>query len=103
MGDGSFSIASPDINYINLSGTNLPIPNLAGKTQLQTAYMHYMRSNGGLFSGNTYKFNNCSALETLYLYATNLGGQFPRFTNPNLRYIETVSYTHLTLPTILLV
>ena len=86
--DGSFSIASPDINYINLSATNLPIPNLAGKTQLQTAYMHYMRSNGGLFSGNTYKFNNCTALETLYLYATGVGGQFPRFTNPNLSYLE---------------
>ena len=82
------SIISSDINYINLAATNLPIPNLAGKTQLQTAYVHYMRSSGGLFSGNTYKFNNCTALETLYLYATNLGGQFPRFTNPNLSYLE---------------
>ena len=88
LSDGSFSILSSDINYINLASTGLPIPNLAGKTQLQTAYMHYMRSNGGLFSGNTYKFNNCSALETLYLYATNLGGRFPRFTNPNLNYLE---------------
>ena len=88
LADGSFSIASPDINYINLASTGLPIPNLAGKTQLQTAYMHYMRSNGGLFSGNTYKFNNCTALETLYLYATGVGGQFPRFTNPNLVYLE---------------
>ena len=94
LSDGSFSIASPDINYINLAATALPIPNLAGKTQLQTAYMHYMRSNGGLFSGNTYKFNNCVALETLYLYATNVGGQFPRFTNPNLSYLE-MRYTNV--------
>ena len=86
--DGSFSIASPNLNYINLASTGLPIPNLAGKTQLQTAYVHYMRSNGGLFSGNTYKFNNCTALETLYLYSTNIGGPFPRFTNPNLSYLE---------------
>jgi len=94
LGDGSFSIASDKLSYINLAVTNLPIPNLAGKTQLQTAYMHYMRSSGGLFSGNTYKFNNCTALETLYLYGTNLGGQFPRFTNPNLSYLE-MRYTNV--------
>jgi len=92
--DASFSIASNVINYINLAATNLPIPNLAGKTQLQTAYCHYMRSNGGLFSGNTYKFNNCSALETLYLYSTNLGGRFPRFTNTSLSYLE-MRYTNV--------
>ena len=94
LSDGSFSITSPDLNYINLASTGLPIPNLAGKTQLQTAYVHYMRSSGGLFSGNTYKFNNCTALETLYLYATSLGGQFPRFTNPNLSYLE-MRYTNV--------
>ena len=94
LSDGSFSIASPDITYINLAATNLPIPNLAGKTQLQTVYMHYMRNNGGLFSGNTYKFNNCTALETLYLYSTGVGGQFPRFTNPNLSYLE-MRYTNV--------
>jgi len=88
LSDGSFSIASPDLTYINLASTNLPIPNLAGKTQLQTAYVHYMRSNGGLFSGNTYKFNNCTSLSTLYLYATGVGGPFPRFTNPSLTYLE---------------
>ena len=95
LSDGSFTtLTSPDINYINLAATNLPIPNLAGKTQLQNAYMHYMRSNGGLFSGNTYKFNNCTALETLYLYATRVGGQFPRFTNPSLKYLE-MRYTNV--------
>ena len=91
-GGGNFSITSDKINYINLAATNLNIPNLAGKTELQNAYMHYMRSSGGLFSGNTYKFNNCSQLSTLYLYATNLtgsgGGRFPKFTNPSLTYLE---------------
>ena len=94
LSDTSFSIASSVINYINLAATNLPIPNLAGKTQLQTAYCHYMRSNGGLFSGNTYKFNNCTSLSTLYLYATNVGGPFPRFTNPSLTYLE-MRYTNV--------
>ena len=97
MSDGGNFQLSPqnnEINYINLASTGLNIPNLAGKTQLQTAYMHYMRSNGGLFSGNTYKFNNCSALETLYLYATNLGGRFPRFTNTSLKYLE-MRYTNI--------
>ena len=37
LADGSFSITSSDLNYINLASTGLPIPNLAGKTQLQTA------------------------------------------------------------------
>ena len=92
--DGSLTFTSTVLNYINLAGTGLPIPNLAGKTQLQTAYMHYMRNNGGLFSGNTYKFNNCTALDTLYLYATGIGGQFPRFTNPNLTYLE-MRYTNV--------
>ena len=88
LSDGSFSIESDKIIYINLASTNLSIPNLAGKTELQTAYMHYMRSNGGLFSVDTYKFSNCNSLETLYLYGTNVGGPFPRFTNPSLSYLE---------------
>ena len=92
--DGSLTFTSTVLNYINLAATGLPIPNLAGKTQLQTAYMHYMRNNGGLFSGNTYKFNNCTQLDTLYLYATGIGGQFPRFTNPNLTYLE-MRYTNV--------
>ena len=69
----------------------------------------------------------CHTIKTLNLYATNIGGQFPRFTNPNLSTLEmrytsivggykdgstvdnnhvisdntfkAVSYTHLTLPT----
>ena len=94
LSDGSFSIASSVLNYINLAATNLPIPNLAGKTQLQTAYMHYMRGNNGLFSGNTYKFNNCTSLSTLYLYGTGIGGPFPRFTNPSLTYLE-MRYTNV--------
>ena len=96
---GNFSITSDKINYINLASTNLNIPNLAGKTELQNAYMHYMRSSGGLFTGNTYKFNNCTQLNTLYLYATGLGGsgggRFPKFSNPSLSYLE-MRYTGVT-------
>ena len=97
---GNFQLSPQNnkINYINLAGTGLNIPNLAGKTELQNAYMHYMRSSGGLFSGNTYKFNNCSQLSTLYLYSTNLtgsgGGRFPKFTNPSLSYLE-MRYTNI--------
>ena len=95
---GNFSITSDKINYINLASTGLNIPNLAGKTELQTGYFHYMRSSGGLFTGNTYKFNNCTQLSTLYLYSTNLtgsgGGRFPKFTNPSLTYLE-MRYTSI--------
>ena len=82
--DGSFSIASDVINYLNISSTNLPIPNLAGKTQLQTFDGTYMRSSGGLFDGAIFKFANCTNLETLNLSHTSLGGPFPRFSNPKL-------------------
>ena len=86
---GNFLISSDKINYVNLAATDLNIPSLAGKIELANFYGHYMRSSGGLFAGNTYKFSNCVALSTLYLYATNLGGnQFPRFNNPNMTYIE---------------
>ena len=89
---GNFSIASDKINYINLAVTDLNIPNLAGKTELQQAYMHVMRASGGLYEGNTYKFNNCNQLTTLYLISTNLsgsgGGRFPKFTNASLTYLE---------------
>ena len=86
--DSSFEITSDVINYVNTSATNLPIPNLSGKQQLQTYQGTYMRSSGGLFSGNTFKFANCTALETLNFYATSLGGRFPKFNNPNLNYLE---------------
>jgi len=86
---GNFIITSEKITYVNLAATNLNIPSFAGKIELANFYGHYMRSSGGLFAGNTYKFSNCVALNTLYLYSTNLGGnQFPRFNNPNIKYIE---------------
>jgi len=91
---GNFSIASDKINYINLAATDLNIPNLANKGELQTAYVHYMRGNGGLFQGNTFKFENCNKLETLYMYSTSVGGPFPQFTNPSLTYLE-MRYTNV--------
>ena len=93
---GNFQLSSQNdkISYINLASTNLNIPNLANKGELQNAYMHYMRGNGGLFEGNAFKFENCSKLKTLYLYGTNLGGPFPRFTNASLSYLE-MRYTNV--------
>ena len=73
---------------LNITSTNLPIPDLRNKTLLETFQGTYMRSSGGLFEGDSYKFNNCTALSTLNLYSTSIGGRFPRFTNPNLTYLE---------------
>ena len=95
---GQFAISSSKINYINLTSTNLNIPNLSGKSELTEAYMAYMRSSRstiggvtqpfGLFEGDTFKFSSCASVTTLYFYATDLGGPFPKFTNPSLTYLE---------------
>ena len=95
---GEFQILSQKINYVNLNATNLNIPNLSGRTELTEAHMSYMRSPNsvigavtqpfGLFEGDTFKFSACDSLRTLYFYSSNLGGPFPKFTNPSLTYLE---------------
>ena len=88
---GNFSIANGNtvLTDLHMSSTALNIPVLANKTSFVTLNATHTRSAGGLFSGNTYKLNNCTSLTNLYLYASSLGGNaFPRFTNPSLSYLD---------------
>ena len=95
---GEFQIVSQKINYINLTSTALNIPNLSGRTELTEANMGYMRvpksviggvtQPFGLFENDTFKFSACDSVRTLYFYSTDLGGPFPKFTNPSLTYLE---------------
>ena len=88
---GNFSIANNNtvLTDLQMSSTNLNLPVLANKTSFVTLNATWTRSAGGLFSGNTYKFNNCTSLQNLYLYAAGLSGNaFPRFTNPSLSYLD---------------
>ena len=88
---GNFSIANGNtvLTDLQISSTALNLPVLQGKDSLVTVNATHTRGAGGLFSGNTYKFNNCNSLRNLYLYASSLGGNpFPRFTNPSLSYLD---------------
>jgi len=97
--DSSFSIASQDINYVNVGNCGLSVANLANRQELQSYYQHYSRNAGSIFAGTTYRFNNCPKLATLYFYSSRLTGAMPKFTNPELSYLE-LRYTDLTGGTI---
>ena len=86
---GNFDLASKDkLVSINYSGTGLGIANMQNSPSLKTYSQTYSYAGGAnpLVSGTNYRFENCSALETLSFYATNLGAiNFPTsFSNPNL-------------------
>ena len=105
--DESFSIASPEINMVKISFTNLPIPDLSNKGELQTFEANHSRNVGHIAYVNEsnnpiYKFNNCDKLRTIHISNSSnlstgqgtspnggLHGPFPeQFTNPELRVIR---------------
>jgi Leucine-rich repeat (LRR) protein len=95
---GSFSIASGNnvIQSINSYSNGLTLPTgLAGKNSFTTLYHYYCRNAGPLIVGGTYLYENCNSLSTLYLYASNVTGALPKFTNSALSYLE-LRYTGLT-------
>ena len=82
-------LASKDkLISINYSGTNLGIANMQNSTSLKTYSQSHNRggTKNPLVSGTAYRFENCSALESISFYATGLGAiNFPtNFSNPNL-------------------
>lgn len=96
--NGPLPIASGNnvIQSINNYNTGLELPtNLAGKNSFTTLYHHYCRSAGPLVVGGNYLYENCNSLSTLFLYASNVTGRLPKFTNSALSYLE-LRYTGLT-------
>lgn len=93
--DTSFSIASQDINSVNVGNCGLSCANLANRQELQSYYQHYSRNVGSIFDSGTYRFDNCPNLRTLYFHSSALTGAMPKFTNPELDYLE-LRYTRLT-------
>jgi Leucine-rich repeat (LRR) protein len=88
---GPFSIASGNnvIQSISSHSTGLELPTgLAGKNSFTTLYHYYCRSAGPLVVGGNYLYENCNSLSTLYLYASNVTGRLPKFTNSALSYLE---------------
>ena len=96
--DSTFSIHTDNtsIARIDISRTRLPIPDLNGKSSL-TSFTGVNIGNVGqslsLFSGNTYKFNNCNSLTNLNLNATAVSGALPQFNNTSLTNINLRSTT----------
>ena len=108
--DESFSIDSPVIRYVRMTFTNLPIPNLQTKTNLELFEANHTRNAGHIAynsgtSGNpneVYKFNLCTSLRFIYISNSSnlstgsgsspnggLHGVFPRtFTNENLEVLR---------------
>jgi Leucine-rich repeat (LRR) protein len=88
-GEDLISSSNNKIQAVNIYYTAVRCPNLSGKQSLTTFYGHYNRNIGSIFtSGNTYKFDGCGSLSTLYFYASPLTGRMPKFTNTSLTYLE---------------
>lgn len=86
----SFSINSSVIETVNISSTNLNIPNLQNRQNLRSFEASYLRGNAGtLFVGGISKFSGCPSLSRLGLYAASITGQIPKFTtNRSLSSID---------------
>ena len=93
LSDNSFGIAGGNnsIQNININFTRLPIPNLNGKQSLvifEAVNIANIGQDLTFFTGNTYKFNNCNALQSLALQATGMTGALPQFNNSSLTSIN---------------
>jgi Leucine-rich repeat (LRR) protein len=85
LSDATFSIASTNIQTVNISSTNLPIPDLRSRTLL-TSYGHTSNSNSSPFHVSTssdvsYKFSGCTALTGISINASAVSGFIPKFKN----------------------
>jgi Leucine-rich repeat (LRR) protein len=88
---GSFSIASGNnvIQSINSDSTGLTLPTgLAGKNSFTTLNCNNCRSAGPLVVGGNYLYENCNSLNSISLYASNVTGRLPKFTNSALSYLD---------------
>ena len=101
------AIASDNIRQIRMTFTNLPLPNVSNKQELEIIEANHTRNAGHIAfqndSGNEiYKFDNCNKLKQIFISNSNaqpqssnsspnggLHGNFPTsFTNPELEVIR---------------
>ena len=100
------AIASDNIKSIRMTFTNLPLPNVSNKPELEIIEANHTRNAGHiafLSGGNEiYKFSNCNKLTQIYISNSvtqpqsgnsrpngGLHGNFPTsFTNPELQIIR---------------
>ena len=96
---GNFDLESKNtLVSVNYDITALAIANMQNSTSLKTYSQVYNRggTTNPLVSGTAYRFENCSSLERLTFYATNLGAiNFPSsFSNTNLSTLD-LRYTSI--------
>jgi len=90
LASNNFSINSSVLETIDISATNLNVPNLQNRPNLRSFEATFLRGNAGtLFVGGISKFSGCPSLERLGLYDANITGQIPKFaTNRSLSSID---------------
>ena len=96
---GNFDLESKNsLVSVNYDSCDLAIANMQNSTSLKTYSQTYNRGGqrNPLVSGTAYRFENCSSLERLTFYATNLGAiNFPsNFSNTNLDTLD-LRYTSI--------
>lgn len=82
LSDASFSLVSEDLATVNIGNTLLSIPDLSARQFLTSFSYYYGRRPDTLFTGSTdssYKFSNCTALETLEFRYSAVSGFIPAF------------------------
>ena len=98
--DSSFTLDSFQLGSVNIGNTLLPIPDLSSRTLLTTFVTRRNRSTSSLFSGSSdqsYKFSNCTSLQTLDLYRSRASGFIPKFIgNQNLRTVDMYAAQNIT-------
>lgn len=96
---GNFDLESKNtLVSVNYDSCALGIANMQNSTSLKTYSQVYNRggTTNPLVSGTAYRFENCSSLERLTFYGTNLGAiNFPsNFSNTNLETLD-LRYTSI--------
>jgi len=88
-GTVNINASNTKIQSINSGYTNLPLPTgLAGKNSFTTLHHQYARNAGPLIGAAGYLYEGCNSLSTIDLYASNVTGALPIFTNTALSYLE---------------
>lgn len=101
--DRSFKIDSENIRSIDIGRNAINTPNMSGSDTLESLSARYSYNrarsgddiNGLVTDSGVYKFNNCSKLNSINLYASFYRGYIPKFSgNSSLSRIE-LYYTQL--------
>jgi Leucine-rich repeat (LRR) protein len=85
----SIPIGNDVITSINCDSTGLSLPSgLSGKNSFASLSHTYCRNAGPLVVSGNYLYENCNSLTSIRLYASNVTGRLPKFTNSELTYLD---------------